>query len=203
MMRVLKWIFALALKQYKKLVSPDAQEKTEFNDISGIFSRASKKKYPSQKTARKKEFADPICPYCQFRLAKFPVRRQKCPECKELMYRIRDWSTPVTKYWLATKEEAEQREQAERDAYIEREKEKAKESVQLTIALLNNMYNPEIGVNHVKICNSPNGPCDCCKTLNGRIITIEQALRTMPIPNTECTHGFCCCFYEVVFDDEI
>lgn len=43
--------------------------------------------------------------------------------------------------------------------------------------------------------------CEHCKENDGKIYTIEDALKTMPIPNPECTHekkegrGWCRCFY--------
>lgn len=43
--------------------------------------------------------------------------------------------------------------------------------------------------------------CPICQQLNGRIFTIDEALKKMPIPNKNCTHkhngkrGWCRCMY--------
>lgn len=46
------------------------------------------------------------------------------------------------------------------------------------------------------------GGCDTCRALDGTVLTIEQALKTMPIPCPECVHdvndsgrGWCRCMY--------
>jgi hypothetical protein len=55
---------------------------------------------------------------------------------------------------------------------------------------------------------SGNG-CKNCRKLNGKILTIDEALRTMPLPNKNCTHilyneneSFCTCKYEPIFTDK-
>ncbi|WP_292466460.1 hypothetical protein [Methanolobus sp.] len=62
------------------------------------------------------------------------------------------------------------------------------------------------GVEMVKI-SSP-GPCEACAKNNGKVLTIDEALETMPIPNPDCTtktrdgpSGWCRCRYVVFFDD--
>ena len=49
--------------------------------------------------------------------------------------------------------------------------------------------------------------CDSCKSQNGRILTVDEALKTMPIPNKSCTYelergklGWCRCVYLPAID---
>jgi hypothetical protein len=49
--------------------------------------------------------------------------------------------------------------------------------------------------------------CESCKAQNGRILTVDQALKTMPLPNNTCSYelepgkpGWCRCIYLPVFD---
>jgi|Deesub1362A_J573_1020465.scaffolds.fasta_scaffold17422_2 DNA-directed RNA polymerase subunit RPC12/RpoP len=49
--------------------------------------------------------------------------------------------------------------------------------------------------------------CPVCQKLNGKVFTVERALKTMPIPCKECTHklydgnrGFCRCSYVAEID---
>ena len=43
-------------------------------------------------------------------------------------------------------------------------------------------------------------PCPVCAKHDGRVLTIEQALKEMPIPDPECAHGICYCTYRTHFD---
>jgi hypothetical protein len=50
--------------------------------------------------------------------------------------------------------------------------------------------------------------CEACAKNNGRVLTIDEAFKTMPIPNPDCTTkirdgpaGWCRCRYVVFFDD--
>lgn len=63
-----------------------------------------------------------------------------------------------------------------------------------------------IGFDKVRIA-SPN-PCEECAKNIGRVFTITEALKTMPIPNPDCTTkirdgpaGWCRCKYVAFFDD--
>lgn len=50
------------------------------------------------------------------------------------------------------------------------------------------------------------GGCEACQKLNGKILTLEKALNTLPVPNKDCTYqmgnerGFCRCVYLSVID---
>ncbi len=96
------------------------------------------------------------------------------------------------------------------------------QSIYLKLALLNYKYGNEFisylqnhakmqlmhlkqnGCVQVKIFSV--GSCNTCHKLNGRVLTIEAALREKPIPCRDCTHemekektGWCRCLYEPVY----
>lgn len=61
-----------------------------------------------------------------------------------------------------------------------------------------------------KVEISSGGECSCCKELSGKIYTIDQALKEMPIPVKDCSFklnksaptGWCrCCYVPVIGDD--
>jgi hypothetical protein len=59
----------------------------------------------------------------------------------------------------------------------------------------------EIDIKEVEILTAKNVTCDYCAPLEGKILTIEEALKTMPIPGDcsndlfETGHSFCRCLY--------
>jgi hypothetical protein len=70
-----------------------------------------------------------------------------------------------------------------------------------------------IGFSHVRIvANSPGGRCcHSCTAMDGKILSLrnEEASPTLPVADCTCTPypdaqtGFCLCYYDPVFDDEI
>ena len=53
------------------------------------------------------------------------------------------------------------------------------------------------------------GECEVCTRLNGKVFSIKDSLRTMPLPIKECTEhpynedlSFCSCWYSSEYDDE-
>jgi hypothetical protein len=67
-------------------------------------------------------------------------------------------------------------------------------------------YKTQCGVAKVRITTSADS-CPACKKLDGKVLTIQKALKTMPIPCKECTttmyskrEGFCRCMYGAVMD---
>jgi hypothetical protein len=67
-------------------------------------------------------------------------------------------------------------------------------------------YKTQWGIKKVRITTSAD-PCPACKKLDGKVLTIQQALKTMPIPCKECTttvlgkrEGFCRCNYDAVVE---
>jgi len=62
-----------------------------------------------------------------------------------------------------------------------------------------------MGLSRVKILGCGNRcddsyMCEGCKEFCGKIISIEKAIETMPIPY-ECTNSICRCSYEIILDD--
>lgn len=64
----------------------------------------------------------------------------------------------------------------------------------------------QMGVNKVEI-PSYNDSCEHCRKNGGRVLTIKQALKEMPIPKEGCTHelekgkpGWCRCMYQPVLN---
>lgn len=53
------------------------------------------------------------------------------------------------------------------------------------------------GLEHVEILA---GNCEKCRPLNGKVLTIKEALDTMPIPVKECENGWCSCMYTSTID---
>lgn len=59
----------------------------------------------------------------------------------------------------------------------------------------------------VKISTCSNA-CPTCQKLRGKVFTVDEALKKMPIPNKDCTfehngkRGFCRCLYTAVLMDK-
>jgi hypothetical protein len=63
------------------------------------------------------------------------------------------------------------------------------------------------GVKKVSVFASQN--CEACKKVDGKVMTIEEALKTMPIPLKDCPNhpynenlSFCICGFEPEYDDQ-
>lgn len=63
------------------------------------------------------------------------------------------------------------------------------------------------GYDRVKI--SSIGSCEMCQQLNGRVLSVNEALKEKPIPNMKCTHeiekgklGWCMCHYEPFIEQD-
>jgi len=57
-------------------------------------------------------------------------------------------------------------------------------------------------VKKVEILTAGDSSCEKCKSLHGKILTISEAFRTMPIPVANCknAYGYCRCVYLPVID---
>ena len=177
---------------------------------------------------------DILCPYCNYRFAEMPQRSQKCPECKEYIYRIKDYENRV--FRLITTKEYEKKTQIEADkqwAELNREVAELSKSrdwgslsyayFQMALQLqgegkdffhvlqesarwkLHDFKKKDI--KRVKI--SSVGGCPACEELNGKVYSIEDALKEMPIPCKDCTFdlhgehasiGWCRCIYVAELD---
>jgi len=67
-------------------------------------------------------------------------------------------------------------------------------------------YKTQWGVTKVRITTSTD-PCTACKKLDGKVSTIQKALKTMPTPCKKCTttmfseiEGFCRCMYDPIVE---
>ncbi len=70
-----------------------------------------------------------------------------------------------------------------------------------------------LGIKHVQIVASgPGGRiCPACKELHDNVFTLESELKKPHLPNNKCEctaynedqTGFCLCYYEIIFEDEL
>jgi len=60
-----------------------------------------------------KDLEDILCPYCKYRFPKMLARSRKCPECKEYIYKVKDYEKGV--YQLLTVKEHEKETKLEAD----------------------------------------------------------------------------------------
>lgn len=70
-----------------------------------------------------------------------------------------------------------------------------------------------LGVNNVRIVSvGPGGRmCSYCSSNDEKILNLDKELMTQTLPHSKCSctayddnqTGFCLCYYEMVFDDEI
>lgn len=56
-------------------------------------------------------------------------------------------------------------------------------------------------VDRVKILCAPDA-CESCSKLNGRILSIREAIETLPVPCLDCDAGWCRCAYSPVLKNE-
>lgn len=71
----------------------------------------------------------------------------------------------------------------------------------------------DLGVSHVRVVSGgPGGRiCPECQNMDGVIFPLKSEMRKPHLPNNKCVCaaytdrqvGFCLCYYEVVFDDEL
>lgn len=71
----------------------------------------------------------------------------------------------------------------------------------------------DLGIKHVRIVSSgPRGRvCSECKQMDGQVFSLASEMRNPHLPNKTCKctgyndhqTGFCLCYYEVVFEDEL
>ena len=135
---------------------------------------------------------DSLCPYCNYRFTEMPKRSCKCPECKKYIYRIRDYD--IKEYQLITEEQHNKLvEIAAKDNWKDTEK----------YAHSTLRRYQKSGVKQVKI-SAVGDSCPACRAQNGKVYSMEDALKEMPIPCKNCTFdlheehasiGWCRCVY--------
>lgn len=73
----------------------------------------------------------------------------------------------------------------------------------LNTANINNLlqYRQSDVISKVEILASPDS-CEHCKSRQGKIYTVEEAIKTRPLPCKECDHesGYCRCTYVPVIE---
>lgn len=83
------------------------------------------------------------------------------------------------------------------------EEEIKKASDSLNTSNINNLlqYKQTGAVSKVEILSSDNS-CESCQSQNGKIYTVEEAIKTRPLPCKECNNkmGYCRCVYVPVVD---
>ena len=123
------------------------------------------------------------CPYCGVVLDPEPKRKRKCPSCEKMIYvrTVGDRKTLITE-----KEENRlmvlgwKKMQAESRAMFKKQLQEA----------IRGRY-----ATHVKIlaCRDER-VCEICKSLDGKVFTVQEALEKMPLP-ANCPTEWCRCVY--------
>lgn len=160
-----------------------------------------------------------LCPYCNYRLEEFPKRSKKCPQCKEYIYRTKDYENKI--YRLMTVKEYEKKQRALADEQWADLNEQVAELsksrdwdglsytyFQMALQLWNeekDFFNilqesarwklrhfQDAGISRVRILDSGSDSCPSCRKQKEKVYSIEEALSTMPLPCKDCTfqlHG--------------
>ena len=180
--------------------------------------------------------ASPACPYCGVIQDPPPQRRKKCNDCGQVIYTWTDRET--RKKYLLTEQEARAHEHNRRDARWQEISEQVRVASQagdlqaLRLAYYQqaeilfvegrNHLEPRqlsasvelrhmqsIGIERVRVRTvKDERVCSHCKSWEGKIISVEDALEQMPVPGPTCDDnrygnpygGRCRCRYEAIFD---
>lgn len=225
----LLWILALAyvIDRLFKRKQPETPELTmELKYTPG----------PERESVKLEVPKDILCPYCNYRFVEMPKRSCKCPECKEYIHRMKDYDRKI--YRLATVKEYEKEARIEADKQwaelnkdvVELSKSRDWDAVsykyfQMALQLQEEgkdffhvlqestrfklRYFKKDGITRVSISDSGEASCPACRNQRGKIYSIEDALKEMPIPCKDCTFdlhgihasvGWCRCVYVAELD---
>ena len=141
---------------------------------------------------------DILCPYCNYRFEEMLKRSKKCPACKKYIHRMKDYEHKV--YQLITEEQYQKQVEIDAQDNVEDSKEYALSTLELF---------KDAGVKRVRISSEGSASCPACRKQSGKIYTIEDALKEMPIPCKECAFdlhgehasvGWCRCVYIAELD---
>lgn len=126
------------------------------------------------------------CPYCSVTLDPAPRRKKKCPSCGNDIYVRRD---PRSQQAVLVRQE-----EAERLDALRREEAWKTERTRLKAELRRCARD---GVTHVQIITSRDDRvCGKCKSLDGIVFTIQEAMEKMPLPaKCDDEEGWCRCVY--------
>ena len=157
--------------------------------------------------------ASPACPYCGAIQDPPPQRRKKCKDCGEVIHTWTD--REARKKYLLTEQEAKAQERSRRDARWKELSEQVRVAsqagdfqalrlaydeqshilfaegrnhlhVQKLSSQVQLLHLQSIGVEKVRISTSQDERvCSHCKSWEGKVITVEDALEQMPIPRSE------------------
>lgn len=129
-----------------------------------------------------------LCPYCGKIVEATPTRKKKCPHCGELMYVVkRNDKKEFTKendYKSYTEQQATERKQRDLENQLKYERGLEQNRIE------NLRQYQELDV--VKWCEilATKDSCSACRAFSGKRFTIEEALKTKPLPCSECTNDY-------------
>ena len=166
---------------------------------------------------------DTACPYCGAVQDPPPQRRRKCRDCGETIHTRTD--REARKRYLITASEADllhrqQREEhwkelskavevasragdlnALASAYVQQSyflfhEGRPHHHVAQEAARCRLLHFQQIGVLKVSVMTCQDGRvCDYCRSLEGKVLSVAEALQTMPLPGPRCDDGMCRCSY--------
>ena len=139
-----------------------------------------------------------ICPYCKKELPKEIKRKSKCPLCGEMIY-VKN--RPNEKNKVLVSENVAAEIDREWEAQVKENTAKIKRDL-FNVNIDNLLSYQNQGIKKVEILANPDS-CENCKTHNGKIYTISEALATNPLPYKDCNdvgYGFCRCTYLPVIE---
>ena len=166
---------------------------------------------------------DPACPYCGAVQDPPPQRRRKCRDCGETIHTRTDQE--ARKRYLITASEADRLHRQQRDEHwkeLSKAVEVASRAGDLNAlasaygqqsyflfhegrphrhvaqeaARCRLLHFQQIGVPRVSVMTCKDERvCEYCRSLEGKVFTVAEALRTMPLPGPGCDDGMCRCSY--------
>jgi len=201
------------------------------------------------------------CPYCNKLLDKKPLRKKKCPHCKNFIYvrsgqlmtlqqvkeyesqqkeiwQKRHWVEQLSQYGITEKNFNDYQTKLSQEfgtkasvndtvwrilnvkilqtdnyhelktiywhmAEVLRSEGKNPNHILEQVTRLSLLEFQKSGATSVTISTANDTyVCDSCKKLEGKVITIEQALKTMPIPHACTNHSGCRCEYLPIFSSK-
>jgi len=170
------------------------------------------------------------CPSCGHELEKFPRARRKCPACKKWIHRHVDRAGNLVR--LVTEQQAQEHKWSELNALLETTKKSGSKHDVAGVLRLHALEVFKEGRDHLALAQKaqrtqilaswpPGGiigrlriigcadSCPACQEVIGKVFTVEEALKEMPIPPKNCTgstkrpeqHGWCRCCWVPEIDD--
>jgi hypothetical protein len=133
-------------------------------------------------------YARNTCPHCSSRLARFPTRSGKCPECQQIIVRVRGDDYVV---YLLREEDAGLLRK-EMDAYESIKRGDPEPVRQFHRAWMARYAALGLGARMVPW---DGGRCGPCRALGGRVF---EPAKAPELPLRECKYGNCACHYEPV-----